>query len=95
MVRSQNTTVSRWLVIPIAAIRIGTALRDHLARAREGGVPDFGGIMLDQAGAGIMLPDFALRAAERRAVGAEKHRARRRRSSSMTMIFSAIYPHPV
>src|SRR3546814_19961838 len=60
---------------------IGAACtRDHFACAGEGGLPDFGGVMFDEPRAGIMLPDLALRAAERGAVGAEKHRARRRRA---------------
>ena len=40
--RSQNTTVSRWLVIPIAAIRLSAAsLRDRRARHRERASPRF------------------------------------------------------
>src|SRR3546814_9849626 len=54
--------------------------RDHLARAGKRRVPDFGGVMLDESGARIMLPYLALRAAERGAVGGEQHRAGRGRA---------------
>jgi hypothetical protein len=49
--RSHTTTVSRWLVMPIAAISLAESrpLGDRLARGRERVAPDILGIMLDPA----------------------------------------------
>src|SRR3546814_13046723 len=38
--------------------------RDHLARAGQRRVPDFGGVILDESGARIMLPYLALSRSE-------------------------------
>ena len=60
--RSQTTTVSRWLVMPIAATSAAFRLRrlerldGHVALAR----PDFLGIVLDPAGLRKVLLEFAL-----------------------------------
>src|SRR3546814_2285626 len=73
----QATTVSRWLVMPIAAIRSAARSGDHLDGAGERCTPDLVGVVLDPAGAGLMLRQFALRDAVRRAVGRVEDRAGR------------------
>ena len=67
----QKQIVSRWLVIPIAAIRAGAAGRvDHRLRAGEALLPDLLRVMLDPARPRIMLRQLALLDAQARPVRA-------------------------
>ena len=64
--RSQATTVSRWLVMPIAATSVRPDPRDHLDERGEGRVPDLVGVVLDPAGTGEVLGELAVREGDRR-----------------------------
>ena len=61
--RSHTTVVSRWLVMPIAAMSFGldAGLLQRLAAGRERRGPDVLGLVLDPAGGRKMLREFLLR----------------------------------
>ena len=78
--RSQTTVVSRWLVMPMAAMSFARDVRlvQRLAAGGDGGSPDVLRLMLDPARRGKMLREFLLRHARDRDVGPKHDRARGR-----------------
>ena len=77
----QKTIVSRWLVIPIPAIRPAPpACLDHLPGAGEARLPDLLRVMLDPAVPRIMLRQLPLRDPQARPVRPEQHRPSARRA---------------
>ena len=94
--RDQKTMVSRWLVMPIAGDPARAArLLDHRPRAGQALLPDLLGIVLDPARLRIMLGQFALLAAQARAVRGEQHRPRARRARIDDEDKFAGHPPPV
>jgi hypothetical protein len=63
VLRSQISVVSRWLVMPMAAMSRGAdpGLLDHRTGRGRDGRPQIGRVMLDPARGGIMLGKFFLR----------------------------------
>ena len=73
--RSQKTIVSRWLVMPIAAIRSAPPALSTISRAQSSVFRQISSaIVLDPAGPRIMLGQLLLRRAEAGPVGREQHR---------------------
>ena len=53
--RSHSTIVSRWFVIPNPATRSGSTVVEHRGQHRGDGLQDLLGVVLDEAGLGMML----------------------------------------
>ena len=70
--RSHATTVSRWLVIPIAATDAGAGSLDDLDQRRPSGIPDLDRVVLDPAGAREVLGELAVRRDAGRAVDRDR-----------------------
>ena len=76
--RSHTSVVSRWLVMPIAAMSRAreAGLRQRLARGRELALPDLARVVLDPAGLRVDLAELALRHRDDAAVAVEDDAAR-------------------